>query len=238
MIKHTLFFAGILFLSHHGFGQVSDSTLKAKAIEKMGLYANLLEYLASPSFNLTTKAEIERTIESDFLDNQEVRFYQDLNFQFGGAQQISALQYFTQLKVLYPNGARITTGEFEVSDIFYNEARDMYYLNFRCQRKFSGLNAMAKKEVNVNKVLDYQVKIMESGKFKIEIVGNHIAEGGINTPLGLDKTLAELNRKNIGAKINPQAEELELANASRLVADLRLKSESYQSMVDQKKNLN
>ena len=237
MKKHTLLLIGILFLAQAATAQIADSTLKAKAIRKMELYAKLLEYLASPSFNMATKAEIERTIETSFLDNQEVRFYQDLNFQFGHAQQIAALQYFTQLKVLYPNGATLSTGEYEVSDIFYNEARDMYYLVFRCQRTFKGLNAMAKKEVKVSKVLDYQVKIMESGQLKIEIVGNHIAEGSLETPLGLDKTLADLKQKNIGARLSLKSEDEEIATADRLVGDLKLKGEAYQSLLEEKKRI-
>lgn len=219
-------------------GNSGDSTLKAKAVQKMEVFARLLEYLASPAFDLTTKAEIERIIQTDYLENQDVRFNQDLNHQFGHSQSISVLQYFNQLRVLYPNGASLKSGEFEVSDIFYNEARDMYYLKFRCSRMFKGLNVMAKKEVKVNKMLDFQVKIMEGGVYKIEIVGNAIAEGPINEPLGLDKSIAELKKKTLGPKVDTQSEDALIAQNEKLIANLKMKGEAYESLVDEKKSPN
>lgn len=204
----------------------------------MEIFAKLMEYLASPAFDMTTKAEIERRLLTEFFENQDVRLYQDLNFQFGHAQHIAALQYFNQLKVLYPGGAQLKSGEYEVSEIFYNEARDLYYVKFRCSRVFKGLNALAKKEVKVNKMLDYQVKLMEGGVPKIEIVGNAIAEGALNDPFGLDKTLADLNRKNMASKIDTKQEDQILANNEKLIEGLKLKGEAYESLVDEKKSPN
>lgn len=204
----------------------------------MEIFAQLLEHLASPAIDLTTKAEIERILHSDYFENQDVRLFQDLNLQFGHAQHIAALQYFNQLRVLYPNGASLKSGAFEVSEIFYNEARDMYYLKFRCSRSFKGLNVMAKKEVKVNKMLDFQVKIMEAGKFKIEIVGNAVAEGPINQPIGLDKSLAELKSKNPGKNLNLKTEEEKMAQHTQFIAGLRLKGEAYESMLEEKKTPN
>lgn len=237
MKKHVLLVFGLLF-SYSLFANKADSTLKAKAVHKMELFAKLMEYLASPAFDMTTKAEIERRLLSDFFENQDVRLYQDLNFQFGHAQHVAALQYFNQLKVLYPNGAQLKSGDYEVSDVFYNEARDLYYVKFRCSRMFKGLNAMAKKEVKVNKMLDYQVKLMEGGVSKIEIVGNSVAEAAINEPLGLDKTLADLKQKSISPNIDTKAEDQILTNNEKLIEGLKLKGEAYESLVDEKKSPN
>ncbi len=238
MKKHLLLVIGLFFLSVNSEAITPDSTLKVKAIQKMEQFVKLFEYLASPAFDLTTKAEIERTLQTEFLENQDVRLYQDLNFQFGHAQNIAALQYFNQLRVLYPNGAQLKSGEFEVSDIFYDEARDMYYLKIRCSRMFKGLNVMAKKEVKVNKMIDYQVKIMEAGAIKIEIVGNFLADGVVNLPLGMDKTLEEIKKTSIAAKADFKSENEAIAKNSNLLQSLRLKGEACESLLDEKKSPN
>ena len=162
-----------------------------------------------------------------------------MNFQFGSAQQIAVSQYFTQLKVLYPNGAILKSEDFEVSDIFYNQARDMYYLQFRCFRMFKGLNALAKKEVKIVKNIEYQVKIMEAGQLKIEIVSGHVAEGDIQTPQGLDKTINEINKKQIAGKTNLDQEERELVEMESFLNDLKIKVGRYESLAEvQKKKMN
>lgn len=238
MKKHLLLVFGLFFLSIASKAITPDSTLKVKAIQKMEQFVKLFEYLASPAFDMTTKAEIERTLQTDFLENQDVRLYQDLNFQFGHAQNIAALQYFNQLRVLYPNGAQLKSGEFDVSDVFYDEARDMYYLKIRCSRMFKGLNVMAKKEVKVNKMIDYQVKIMEAGVVKIEVVGNFLADGTVNHPLGMDKTLEEIKKSNIAAKANFKTENEVITRNNILIQSLKLKGEAYESLVDEKKSPN
>jgi hypothetical protein len=49
-------------------------------------------------------------------------------------------------------------------------------------RDFKGLNALSKKEASITKAIEYQVKIMEAGRFEIEIVGCHLADGPFNAP--------------------------------------------------------
>ena len=235
MKKHTLFGMGLLFLSHFSQAQVADSTLKNVAIRKVLIFADLLKYLAGPELDLTTKAEIERKLEADFVDNEEVRFYQDLNFQFGNAQQIAVPQYFSQLKVLYPNGASLKTEDFEFSEIFYNQARDMYYIQARCFRDFKGLNVLAKKEVRVVKNLEYQVKLMEAGRLDIEIVSGRLAEGDLQTPQGLDKTLVEIKKTNLAAKLSIGNEEKKIANAEHLLESVRSKVIRYETLAEVQK---
>jgi len=235
MKKHTLFALGLLFLSHFAQAQVADSTLKSVAIRKMLIFADLLKHLAGPELDMTTKAEIERKLEADFVDNEEVRFYQDLNFQFGNAQQIAVPQYFSQLKVLYPNGASLKTEDFEFSEIFYNQARDMFYLQVRCFRDFRGLNVLAKKEVRVVKNLEYQVKIMEAGRLDIEIVSGRLAEGDLQTPQGLDKTLAEAKKTNFALKLKLDQEEKKIASAEVLLESVRSKLIRYETLAEVQK---
>jgi hypothetical protein len=238
MKKHTLLALGLLFLQAPAMAQVSDSLLVEKATEKMNQFSKLLQYLAGPELDMASKGEIEQKLEADFMDNQEVRLYQDLNHQFGHAQQIPVNQYFNQLKVLYPNGAELKSGEFLISDIFYNQARDMFYLLFRCTREFKGLNALAKKEVAITKPIEYQVKILEAGKIEIEIVGGHLADGPFNAPIGLDKTMDEIKTKNIAAQAKLNLEDKRIEAAETLLQSLRLKAERYQSLVDVKKKVN
>jgi len=235
MKKHTLFGMGLLFLSHFAQAQVSDSTLKSVAVRKMLIFADMLKHLAGPELDLTTKAEIEKKLEADFIDNEEVRFYQDLNFQFGNAQQIAVPQYFSQLKVLYPNGASLKTEDFEFSEIFYNQARDMYYIQVRCFRDFRGLNVLAKKEVRVVKNLEYQVKLIEAGQLNIEIVSGRLAEGDLQTPQGMDKTLKEVNKMNIGSKSTLLHEEIEIAAAETLLETVRSKVIRYETLAEVQK---
>jgi len=234
MKKHTLIGLGLLFLSFYAQAHVADSTLRNTAILKMKVFAELLKHLAGPELDLTTKALIEKSIEVDFLDNEEVRFYQDLNNQFGHAQEIAFNQYFTQLKVLYPNGAMLKTEDIEASDFFYNQARDMYYLQFRCFREFKGFNVLAKKEVRIVKSIDYQVKVMEAGQLKIEIVGGRLSEGELSDPKGLDISAKEISKqKTDSSKLNQEA--LKIQKAELLLTDIGQKVSRYETLAEVQK---
>jgi len=226
---------GLLFLANSGNAQILDSTVKEAAIRKMKMFSILLKHLAGPDLDLTTKAKIERKLETDFIDNEEVRFYQDLNFQFGRAQQIAVPQYFTQLKVLYPNGASLETSDFEVSDFYYNQARDMYYLNFRCFRDFTGLNVLAKKQVKVSKTIDYQVKIIEAGLFKIEIVSGFLSEGELEVPHGLDKAASEIGKKEISILNQLESEQMQIHSSEVLLEEINTKKAHFETLAEAQK---
>lgn len=230
MQKHTLLILGFTFLTGWSQAQIADTTLRNLALRKLNQFGKILELAASPGLNQTTKINLEQKLEADFLENSEVRFYQDLNYQFGHAQQIAAHQYFNQLRVLYPNGASLLTNDFEASDVFFDPSRDMYYIMVRCQRNFKGLNALAKKEVSVTKVIDYQVKLMESGVIKIQILGSHLAEGNLNTPIGIDKSVEELKKNGFAAKASPVSENQMLAANEKVIDDTKIKLGNYQDL--------
>lgn len=230
MQKHTLLCLGFTFLTGWSSAQVADTTLKNVALRKINQFGNLLEIIASPGLNMTTRASVQQKLETDYLESNEVRFYQDLNNQFGHAQQITAQQYFNQLKVLYPNGGSLLTSDYEMSDIFFDSGHEIYYVMVRCLRNFKGLNALAKKEISMNKVIDYQVKLVEKGSVKIQILGSHLAEGNINQPLGLDKSLAELQRKNIAEARSLEREKQLIHSNDKMVEDLHSKLNNYQEL--------
>jgi len=233
MKKHTLLFLGLLFLGFSGNAQVADSTLSKLAKEKMQLFANLLEQFAGPGLDLTTKADIERSIRHDFLDNRGVFLYMDLHEQHSMNPQTAANNYFTQLLVLYPNGARLTTSAFETSKICYNKPRDMYYMIFRCKREFSGLNGLLKKEVKISKTLDYQVKIMEKGMLGLEITGGWLAEGPLG-PFGLDKVAEKTNGSALSFSGSTIPEEFKIEEARKLMALNSEKIRNYTRMEEVK----
>jgi len=238
MKKHTLLTLGLLFLSQWVHAQEVDSIMRHHATEKMKIFSGLLQNIAMPGLNLATKSQIQRTIEGDFLDQGEVFLYNDLNNPFGINHSIEATSYFAQLKALYPNGAKLNSSSFEVSDIFYNQARDMFYIIFRCQRTFSGLNALAKKEVVVNKVIDYQVKISEAGQISLNIVSGWESEGPLNTPLGLDKPLSELPAKKLVVYGSIVPEEFKIEEAKKLLKTSTEMSNRYEELQEVKENRN
>lgn len=186
MKKHTLLVLGLLFLVRGLSAQGSDSTIQELAQQKIRVFGLLMEQLASPGLDLGTRASIERRLELHFLDNREVYFQQDLNNSLGNPPPLSSSAYFTQLKVLYPNGAQLKTYFLQQSPVFYSKSREMHYMVFRVKRSFKGLNALAKKEVVVEKTLDYVMKLMEGGNLGIEIMNGFEAEGDQPGPKGLD----------------------------------------------------
>lgn len=186
MKKHTLLVLGLLFLVRGLSAQTPDSTIQELAQQKIRVFGLLMEQLASPGLDLGTRASIERRLELHFLDNREVYFHQDLNNSLGNPPPLSSSAYFTQLKVLYPNGASLKTYFLEHSPVYYSKSREMHYMIFRVKRSFKGLNAMAKKEVAIEKNLDYVVKLMEGGNLGIEIMNGFEADGDHPGPKGLD----------------------------------------------------
>ncbi|HOY95925.1 MAG TPA: hypothetical protein PK509_09325 [Catalimonadaceae bacterium] len=234
MKKHTLIALGLLFLSQWVQAQNADSTLRNLASQKMKVFAGLLRQMAATGLDISTKNKIERTIEADFLADGEVYLYNDLNNQFGVNPKLGATPYFAQLKALYPNGAHLQSSDFESSDIFFNEARDMYYIIFRTQRSFSGLNALAKKEVNINKVIDYQFIITEKGQLVLDIAGGWEAEGPVNTPLGLDRSLADFPGKKVKYSGNTVPEEFKIEEAKKLLTEATRLVHRYEELEEVK----
>ena len=240
MQKHTLLALGFTFLTGWSSAQIADSTLRSLALQKLTQFGKFMELVAAPGLTMSTKISLEHQLEADFLENNEVRFFQDLNNQFGHVQQIAAHQYFTQLRVLYPNGASLETTDFEASDVFFDPSRDMYYLMMRCKRTFKGLNVMAKKEVSITKVIDYQVKIMEAGQIRIQVLGSHLAEGSINVPIGLDKSVDELKRTNYAALASPSHEYDAIIVHNQTIAEMDMKISNYKeiNLVGEERELN
>jgi C4-type Zn-finger protein len=111
----------------------------------------------------------------------------------------------------------------------------MYYIQARCFRDFKGLNVLAKKEVRVVKNLEYQVKLMEAGRLDIEIVNGRLAEGNLQTPQGLDKTLVEIKKTYLAAKFNIENEEKKIAKAKQLLESIRSKVIRYETIAGVKK---
>lgn len=234
MKKHTLIAMGLLFLSQWVQAQNADSTLRNLASQKMKIFAGLLRQMAATGLDISTKNKIERTFEADFLADGEVYLYNDLNNQFGMNPKLGATPYFAQLKALYPNGAQLKSSNFEVSDIFYNEARDMYYMIFRTQRSFSGLNALAKKEVTINKVIDYQFILTEKSQLVLDIAGGWEAEGPVNTPLGLDRSLAEFPGKSVKYTGSTIPEEFKIEEAKKLLSEATRLVHRYEELEEVK----
>jgi hypothetical protein len=229
MKKHTLFALGLLFLVHGLQAQRPDSTIQELAKQKMTIFSRLMEQLAAPGLDLTTRARIERTLEGDFLDNRGVYFHQDLTNTLGHQQQLAVSSYFSQLKVLYPNGASLNSSDFQVSPVFYNPGRDMYYMVFRTTRKFRGLNALAKKEVVIEKVIDYQVKLIEGGLLGIDILNSTLSEGPLEVPPGLDILLKDVKSElNYSGSLIP--EEFKIEEARKLSAENNEKIQRYEKM--------
>jgi hypothetical protein len=230
MKKHTLFVLGLLFLSQWVQAQVADSTLRNLASQKMKVFSSLLEKMAAPGLDIATRGQIERAMEVDFFDNREVYLFNDFNNAFAGSQQVSATSYFAQLKALYPNGARLKSSEFEVSEIFYNEPRDMFYMVFRCQRDFKGYNVLAKKEIIISKVIDYQVKLMEGGNLSIDIVSGWPAEGTLNMPMGLDRPISEIPEKQLTYQGSIVPEEYRIEEGKKLLDQAKAMITRYEKM--------
>lgn len=234
MKKHTLIAMGLLFLSQWVQAQDADSTLRNLASQKMGVFTGLLRQMAAAGLDISTKNKIERTFESDFLADGEVYLYNDLNNQFGVNPKQAAIPYFAQLKAMYPNGAHLKSSDFEISDIFYNEARDMFYMIFRTQRSFSGLNALAKKEVNINKVIDYQFILTEKGQLVMDIAGGWEAEGPVNTPHGLDRSLSEFPGKKVKYSGSIVPEEFKIEEATKLLTEATRLLNRYEELEEVK----
>jgi hypothetical protein len=230
MKKHTLIVMGLLFLTQWVQAQDADSTLRNLASQKMKVFAGLLRQMASIGLNISTKNTIERTLDSDFLTYGEVYLYHDLNNQIGGSPKIEATPYFAQLKALYPNGAHLKSSDFETSDIFYNEARDMYYMIFRTERSFSGFNALSKKEISIKKVIDYQMVLTEKGQLVLDIGGGWEAEGPLNAPLGMDRSLADFPGKSVKYLGSTEPEELKLEEAKKLLAEATRMIHRYEEL--------
>jgi hypothetical protein len=234
MKKHTLVALGLLFLSQWVQAQDADSTLRNLASQKMNVFAGLLRQMAATGLDISTKNKIERTIEADFLADGEVYLFNDLNNQFGANPKTGATSYFAQLKALYPNGAHLKSSDFEISDIFYNEARDMYYQIFRTQRSFSGLNALAKKEVDIHKVIDYQFILTEKGQLVLDIAGGWEAEGPVNTPIGLDRSLADFPGKSVKYSGSTVPEEFKIEEGRTLLSEATRMVHRYEELEEVK----
>jgi hypothetical protein len=233
MKKHTLIILGLLFLTQWVQAQETDSLMKTLAVEKMKVFAGLLRYIATPGLDLATKAQVQRAIEGDFLDKGEAFFYNDINNHFGNTSpQVEASTYFSQLKALYPNGANLLSSNYQFSDIFYNEARDMYYMVFRCERHFSGLNALAKKDITISKTIDYQINLLEKGQLSLSIVVGREADGALNVPMGHDKNLNELPNKKpqiIGSTVPA---ELKIEEGKKLLQFAKEMSNRYEEIME------
>lgn len=232
--KHTLACLGLLFAFSHVFAQDKHADLKNHALNRMETFVKLLDYYAGPSLDMETKGRIERHLVEGFLENDEVRFYQDLNHQFGAAQVITASQYFNQLKVLYPNGAQLKSSKFQMSDLFHNKARNIHYFLFRCEREFLGYNVLAKKQISILKEVEYRVKVAEGGAIQFKILGCHLAEGPIHIPPGLDETSSQQDIDELNG--NPEQDERLVQQADNLLKEARQKTATYESLTEAKRS--